>query len=117
MKKPNTEKLYDVEEEHYDILHYMVDVKSKEFGSLDKERAVRVLASMKQLRLSGYQDGMNCSLLFSLFGNVNASYEDGNMLSQEDCCKRSNAIKMDMVRNGLQHSPISRYSVVSFCSI
>lgn len=36
MKKPNTEKLYDVEEEHYDILHYMVDVKSKEFGSLDK---------------------------------------------------------------------------------
>lgn len=33
---------------------------------------------------------------------MNASYEDGNMLSQEDCCKRINAIKMDMVRNGVR---------------
>ncbi|KAH0920244.1 hypothetical protein HID58_027904, partial [Brassica napus] len=51
-------------------------------------------------------------LLFSLFGNVNAPYEEGNMLSQVDCCKRINAIEMDMVRNGLQHSPISTRNVL-----
>lgn len=70
---------------------------------------------MKQLNLR--PDMRTYELLFSLFGNVNAPYEEGNMLSQVDCCKRINAIEMDMVRNGLQHSPISTRNVVSFCSL
>ncbi|KAI5341844.1 hypothetical protein L3X38_009719 [Prunus dulcis] len=37
-------------------------------------------------------------LLFSLFGNVNAPYEEGNMLSQVDAAERINAIEMDMAR-------------------
>ncbi|CAH2067553.1 unnamed protein product [Thlaspi arvense] len=79
--------------------------------SLDQpERAVRVLARMKQLKLR--PDMRTYELLFSLFGNVNAPYEEGNMLSQVDCCKRINAIEMDMVRNGFQHSPISRRNVL-----
>lgn len=79
--------------------------------SLDQpERAVRVLARMKQLNLR--PDMRTYELLFSLFGNVNAPYEEGNMLSQVDCCKRINAIEMDMVRNGLQHSPISTRNVL-----
>ncbi|KAJ0255927.1 Pentatricopeptide repeat-containing protein [Hirschfeldia incana] len=79
--------------------------------SLDQpERAVRVLARMKQLNLR--PDMRTYELLFSLFGNVNAPYEEGSMLSQVDCCKRINAIEMDMVRNGLQHSPISTRNVL-----
>lgn len=65
---------------------------------------------MKQLNLR--PDMRTYELLFSLFGNVNAPYEEGNMLSQVDCCKRINAIEMDMVRNGLQHSPISTRNVL-----
>ncbi|KAG7587233.1 Pentatricopeptide repeat [Arabidopsis thaliana x Arabidopsis arenosa] len=81
------------------------------YDSLDQpERAVRVLARMKQLKLR--PDMRTYELLFSLFGNVNAPYEEGNMLSQVDCCKRINAIEMDMVRNGFQHSPISRRNVL-----
>ncbi|CAH8330313.1 unnamed protein product [Eruca vesicaria subsp. sativa] len=79
--------------------------------SLDQpERAVRVLARMKQLNMR--PDMRTYELLFSLFGNVNAPYEEGNMLSQVDCYKRINAIEMDMVRNGLQHSPISTRNVL-----
>lgn len=51
-------------------------------------------------------------LLFSLFGNVNAPYEEGNMLSQVDVAKRINAIEMDMMKNGLQHSHLSLSNVV-----
>ncbi|XP_023643985.1 pentatricopeptide repeat-containing protein At1g76280 isoform X2 [Capsella rubella] len=81
------------------------------YDSLDQpERAVQVLARMKQLKLR--PDMRTYELLFSLFGNVNAPYEEGNMLSQADCCKRINAIEMDMVRNGFQHSSISRRNVL-----
>lgn len=52
-------------------------------------------------------------LLFSLFGNVNAPYEEGNMLSQVDVAKRINAIEMDMIKNGLQHSHLSLRNVVN----
>jgi pentatricopeptide repeat protein len=65
---------------------------------------------MKELKLR--PDMRTYELLFSLFGNVNAPYEEGNMLSQVDCCKRINAIEMDMMRNGFQHSPISRLNVL-----
>ncbi|KAL0727375.1 hypothetical protein Bca4012_023468 [Brassica carinata] len=79
--------------------------------SLDQpERAVRVLARMKQLNRR--PDMRTYELLFSLFGNVNAPYEEGNMLSQVDCCKRINAIEKDMLRNGFQHSPVSTRNVL-----
>ncbi|KAL2522093.1 Pentatricopeptide repeat-containing protein [Forsythia ovata] len=66
------------------------------------ERAVSVLAKMKQLNLQ--PDIRTYELLFSLFGNVNAPYEDGNILSQVDAAKRINAIEMDMMKHGFQHS-------------
>ncbi|KAJ4717572.1 Pentatricopeptide repeat [Melia azedarach] len=69
------------------------------------ERAVKILAKMKQLSLR--PDIMTYELLFSLFGNVNAPYEEGNMLSQVDCAKRINAIEMDMTKNNVQHSHLS----------
>lgn len=52
-------------------------------------------------------------LLFSLFGNVNSPYEEGNMLSQVDVAKRINAIEMDMMKYGLQHSHLSLKNVVN----
>ncbi|GMH18910.1 hypothetical protein Nepgr_020751 [Nepenthes gracilis] len=69
------------------------------------ERAVRMLAKM--IRLKVKMDIKTYELLFSLFGNVNAPYEEGNMLSQVDAAKRINAIEMDMLRNGIQHSQLS----------
>ncbi|KAM7490414.1 hypothetical protein LguiA_033335 [Lonicera macranthoides] len=69
------------------------------------ERAVQILAKMKQLKLK--PDIRTYELLFSLFGNVNAPYEEGNMLSQVDAAKRIHAIETDMIRNGIQHSYIS----------
>ncbi|CAB4298540.1 unnamed protein product [Prunus armeniaca] len=44
------------------------------------ERAVQMLAKMKQLKVM--PDIRTYELLFSLFSNVNAPYEEGNMLSQ-----------------------------------
>ncbi|KAF6172439.1 hypothetical protein GIB67_006952 [Kingdonia uniflora] len=69
------------------------------------ERAVRVLTKMKEMKLK--LNIITYELLFSLFGNVNAPYEKGSMLSQEDTAKRINAIEMDMVKNGVPHSPQS----------
>ncbi|KAM6600779.1 hypothetical protein CsatA_020388 [Cannabis sativa] len=69
------------------------------------ERAVRVLAKMRNLKL--LPDIRTYELLFSLFGNVNAPYEKGNMLSHLDVAKRINAIEMDMAKNGVQHSHLS----------
>ena len=45
---------------------------------------------MKHLKI--LPDIRTYELLFSLFGNVNAPYEEGNMLSQVDAAKRINAI-------------------------
>ncbi|KAG6683350.1 hypothetical protein I3843_12G008600 [Carya illinoinensis] len=69
------------------------------------ERAVQILAKMKHLKI--LPDIRTYELLFSLFGNVNAPYEEGNMLSQVDAGKRITAIEMDMARNGFQHSHLS----------
>lgn len=77
------------------------------------ERAVHVFAKMKQLKLQ--PDIRTYELLFSLFGNVNAPYEEGNMLSQVDASKRINAIELDMAKNGLQHSHQSMKNLVSSC--
>ncbi|KAK9271255.1 hypothetical protein L1049_026845 [Liquidambar formosana] len=74
--------------------------------SMDQpERAVRMMSKMRQLKLQ--PDIRTYELLFSLFGNVNAPYEEGNMLSQVDAAKRINAIEMDMVNHGIQHSYLS----------
>lgn len=77
------------------------------------ERAVRMLAKMKQLKLQ--PDIRTYELLFSLFGNVNAPYEEGDMLSQVDSAKRINAIEMDMAKNGVQHSHLSMKNLVTSC--
>ncbi|XP_057974952.1 pentatricopeptide repeat-containing protein At1g76280 isoform X2 [Malania oleifera] len=69
------------------------------------ERAMWILAKMKQLKIK--PDIRTYELLFSLFGTVNAPYEEGNILSQVDAEKRINAIEMDMVRNCIQHSHLS----------
>ncbi|XP_019453377.1 PREDICTED: pentatricopeptide repeat-containing protein At1g76280 [Lupinus angustifolius] len=69
------------------------------------ERAVQVFAKMKQKKL--LPDIRTYELLFTLFGTVNAPYEDGNMLSQMDAAKRINAIERDMAKNGIQHSQLS----------
>ncbi|XAR61556.1 hypothetical protein NMG60_11016012 [Bertholletia excelsa] len=66
------------------------------------ERAIHILAKMKGMQLQ--PDIRTYELIFSLFGNVNAPYEEGNMLSQVDVAKRINAIEMDMIKHGIQHS-------------
>ncbi|XP_043721428.1 pentatricopeptide repeat-containing protein At1g76280 isoform X2 [Telopea speciosissima] len=74
------------------------------------ERAVWVLAKMKQLKLQ--PDIRTYELLFSLFGNVNAPYEKGNMLSKVDAAKRIKAIELDMMKNGVQHSHLSMQNLL-----
>ncbi|XP_040973445.1 pentatricopeptide repeat-containing protein At1g76280 isoform X3 [Gossypium hirsutum] len=69
------------------------------------KRALRILAKMRQLELQ--PDIRTYELLFSMFGNVNAPYEEGNRLSHVDSRKRINAIEMDMAKNGVQHSHLS----------
>ncbi|CAI0546742.1 unnamed protein product [Linum tenue] len=69
------------------------------------EHALRMLAKMKKLNL---KPGIRTyELLFSLFGNVNAPYEDGNLWSQMDCSKRIKAIEKDMAKNCVEHSNTS----------
>ena len=65
---------------------------------------------MKQLKLK--PNIGTYELLFSLFGNVNAPYEEGNMLSQVDVYRRIKAIQMDMLDNGIQHSHLSMKNLV-----
>ncbi|XP_071703680.1 pentatricopeptide repeat-containing protein At1g76280 [Rutidosis leptorrhynchoides] len=69
------------------------------------ERGVHVFGKMKQLKVT--PSIRTYELLYSLFGNVNAPYEDGNIMSQAEAAKRINLIEDDMVRNGIQHSYIS----------
>lgn len=75
------------------------------------ERGLRVLAKLKKLNLM--PDIRTYELLFSLFGNVNAPYEDANLLSRADAAKRINTIEMDMIKNGIQHSHVSMHNLVS----
>ena len=51
-------------------------------------------------------------LLFSLFGNVNFPYEEGNLLSHAEATKRINAIEIDMLHNGIDHSKRSTINLV-----
>lgn len=69
------------------------------------ERGVRVFGKMKQLKVT--PNIKTYELLFSLFGNVNAPYEHGNILSQAEVSKRIRALEDDMMRNGIQHSYLS----------
>ncbi|KAF5767185.1 putative tetratricopeptide-like helical domain superfamily [Helianthus annuus] len=69
------------------------------------ERGVHVFGKMKQLKVA--PNIKTYELLFSLFGNVNAPYENGNILSQAEATRRINAIEDDMVRNDIQHSYVS----------
>ncbi|KAK6939232.1 Pentatricopeptide repeat [Dillenia turbinata] len=69
------------------------------------ERAVKILLKMKQFKIQF--DVMTYEVLFSLFGNVNAPYEKGNVLSQVDAVKRIKAIEKDMEKNGILHSQSS----------
>ncbi|KAF3445911.1 hypothetical protein FNV43_RR11088 [Rhamnella rubrinervis] len=69
------------------------------------ECAVWILAKMKQLKVQ--PDVRTYELLFSLFGNVNALYEEGNILSQVDAARRIKAIEVDMAINRVQHSHLS----------
>ncbi|XP_028784622.1 pentatricopeptide repeat-containing protein At1g76280 isoform X2 [Neltuma alba] len=66
------------------------------------ERAVQVLAKMKQMNVA--PDIRIYELLFKLFTNVNPPYEKGNMISQVEAAKRINAIESDMVANEIHHS-------------
>lgn len=59
-------------------------------------------------------------LLFSLFGNVNVPYEEGNVLSHADVSKRISIIETDMLNNEIQHSFVCMKNLVcllSICSI
>ncbi|KAL6527177.1 hypothetical protein OROGR_016267 [Orobanche gracilis] len=76
----------------------------------EPERAVRILAKMKYLNIQ--PDIKTYELLFSLFGNVNAPYEEGDMLSQIDAAKRITTIEMDMARHGIQHSCTSMHNLL-----
>ncbi|KAG9442350.1 hypothetical protein H6P81_018204 [Aristolochia fimbriata] len=71
----------------------------------EPERAIRVLAKMKELKIKS--DVRTYELLYSLFGKVNAPYENGNMLSMADARKRICAIEMDMSRSGVEHTYMS----------
>ncbi|XP_010692816.1 pentatricopeptide repeat-containing protein At1g76280 isoform X4 [Beta vulgaris subsp. vulgaris] len=66
------------------------------------ERAVKMFAKMKERKIK--PDITTYELLFSLFGNVNAPYEEGNLLSHADVIKRIDTIEMDMLRNEIHHS-------------
>lgn len=83
----------------------------KACDTLDQpERALRVLAKMKEMKL--LPNIRTYELLFSLFGNYNAPYEEGNILSQADVYKRLNAIEDNMVENNIEHSPTSLHNLL-----
>ncbi|GER36932.1 pentatricopeptide repeat-containing protein [Striga asiatica] len=73
-------------------------------------RALRILAKMKDLKIT--PDIRTYELLFSLFGNVNAPYEVGDLLSHNDVAKRIMAIEMDMSKHGIHHSRTSIYNLL-----
>ncbi|KAL1557173.1 hypothetical protein AAHA92_12695 [Salvia divinorum] len=78
----------------------------KACDTVDKpERAIRVWAQMKYKNLM--PDIRTYELLFSLFGSVNAPYDNPNLVSQADAAKRIKAIEMDMTRHGIQHNLFS----------
>lgn len=77
------------------------------------ERAIRMFSKMKQLKVK--PDLVTYELMFSLFGNVNAPYENGDDISQKDVTNRIDALETDMKKNGIQHSHVSMNNLVSSC--
>ncbi|KAG4955236.1 hypothetical protein JHK87_040830 [Glycine soja] len=75
------------------------------------ERAIRVFAKIVQKKV--LPNIRTCELLFSLFGVVNAHYEDSDAWSQVDAAKRINAIEKHMANNGIRHSHLSMNKLVS----
>ncbi|XP_062193973.1 pentatricopeptide repeat-containing protein At1g76280 isoform X2 [Phragmites australis] len=76
----------------------------------EPERAVRILAKMKRANMK--PNLRTYELLFSLFGNVNVPYEEGNVLSHVDVSKRINIIEADMLNNEIQHSFVSMKNLI-----
>ncbi|RWW89033.1 hypothetical protein BHE74_00002069 [Ensete ventricosum] len=76
----------------------------------EPERAVRVLAKIKRLKIK--LNIRTYELMFALFGTVNVPYERGNILSHMDVTKRIGAIEMDMMKNGIHHSYASMKNLV-----
>ena len=76
---------------------------------------MRILAKMKHVNMKPTL--RTYELLFSLFGNVNVPYEEGNVLSHVDVSKRISIIEMDMFNNGIQHSFVSMKNLVSLLSM
>ncbi|KAF3320370.1 pentatricopeptide repeat-containing protein [Carex littledalei] len=67
----------------------------------EPDRAIRILAQMRKsnvkLNIRTY------ALMFSLFGNVNAPYEEGSMLSHVEVSRRISTIESDMSKNEICH--------------
>ncbi|KAG2644035.1 hypothetical protein PVAP13_2KG400000 [Panicum virgatum] len=76
----------------------------------EPERAVRILAKMKHVNMKATL--RTYELLFSLFGNINVPYEDGNVLSHVEVSKRISIIEMDMLNNEIQHSFVSMKNLI-----
>jgi hypothetical protein len=81
----------------------------------EPERAVRILAKMKRMNVK--PNRRTYEILFSLFGNINIPYEEGNVLSHVDVSKRISIIEMDMLSNEIEHSFVSMKNLVSLFSI
>ncbi|URE38979.1 PPR repeat [Musa troglodytarum] len=76
----------------------------------EPERAVRVLAKIKRLKIK--LNIRTYELMFALFGTVNVPYERGNIISHMDVTKRIGAIEMDMMKNGIHHSCASMKNLI-----
>ncbi|XP_078443233.1 tetratricopeptide repeat (TPR)-like superfamily protein isoform X2 [Wolffia australiana] len=69
------------------------------------ERAIGILQKMKDLNVK--PNIRTYELLFQLFGNVNAPYEEGNIFSRVEVKKRVDLLENDMINRGIQHSFVS----------
>uniref|UniRef100_A0A453IZQ9 Pentacotripeptide-repeat region of PRORP domain-containing protein n=1 Tax=Aegilops tauschii subsp. strangulata TaxID=200361 RepID=A0A453IZQ9_AEGTS len=76
----------------------------------EPERALRILAKMRRLDLKPHI--WTYEIMFSLFGNVNVPYEEGNMLSHADVSKRISIIEMDMLNHEIRHSFVSMKNLI-----
>ncbi|KAI4995063.1 hypothetical protein ZWY2020_034966 [Hordeum vulgare] len=76
----------------------------------EPERALRILAKMRRLDLKPHI--WTYEIMFSLFGNVNVPYEEGNMLSHADVSKRISIIETDMLNHEIRHSFVSMKNLI-----
>ncbi|XP_078148085.1 tetratricopeptide repeat (TPR)-like superfamily protein isoform X2 [Carex rostrata] len=68
----------------------------------EPDRAIRILAQMRKSNVK--LNNRTYALMFSIFGNVNAPYEEGNMLSHAEVSRRISIIESDMSKNKIQHT-------------